>query len=205
MNDNLLPATGGTLTGPITVPYGNTGGIHIGGSGPQILSGTGSPEGVVTAPVGSTWRDTNATTGAVKWIKASGAGNTGWKVEYGDTGWRNISTLIDATWDGAKFTYVRRVGSNVHLGLSITKSTNLGALVTYPVWTPASGFSPYNGLSIFDGVAFLADTSTFVQIFMRPAIEARCGVTAGAGVPVRGTFSFPTNDAWPTVLPGTAA
>ena len=58
------------------------------------FTGTGSPEGKITAPVGSIYTDTAATNGAIRWIKASGTGSTGWKVEYGDTGWRDITSLI---------------------------------------------------------------------------------------------------------------
>ena len=39
--------------------------------------GTGSPEGKVAAPVGSTYTDTAATNGAIRWIKTSGTGATG--------------------------------------------------------------------------------------------------------------------------------
>ena len=56
-------------TGKVTVgSVGASAGIELGTSGPRDMVGTGSPEGVVTAPVGSTWRDTNATTGAVSWL-----------------------------------------------------------------------------------------------------------------------------------------
>lgn len=39
------------------------------------IQGTGSPEGVITAPVGTEYVDTAA---GVKYIKTSGSGNTGW-------------------------------------------------------------------------------------------------------------------------------
>jgi len=52
--------------------------------------GAGSPEGVVAAQIGSRYIDVNATCGAVEWIKVSGTGNSGWKVAYGDTGWRSL-------------------------------------------------------------------------------------------------------------------
>lgn len=42
------------------------------------LTGTGSPEGVITAPLGSTFRQSDGTAGAILWLKQSGAGNTGW-------------------------------------------------------------------------------------------------------------------------------
>jgi hypothetical protein len=41
-------------------------------------SGTGSPEGVLTAPVGSTYRRTDGGAGTTFYVKESGAGNTGW-------------------------------------------------------------------------------------------------------------------------------
>ena len=40
-------------------------------------SGSGSPQGVVTAPAGSPYWDA---TGTAFWIKASGTGNTGWQM-----------------------------------------------------------------------------------------------------------------------------
>lgn len=46
-----------------------------GGTGGAGAVGTGSPEGVVTAPPGTTYFDT---AGDGLWIKESGAGNTGW-------------------------------------------------------------------------------------------------------------------------------
>lgn len=49
------------------------------GSGTTIeTSGTGSPEGVVTGPVGSRYWQENGAAGSRLWWKASGSGNTGW-------------------------------------------------------------------------------------------------------------------------------
>lgn len=50
-----------------------------GGSGALLFSGTGSPEGSVTAGVGATYQQTDGANGAVLWAKVSGTGNTGWK------------------------------------------------------------------------------------------------------------------------------
>ena len=64
------------------------------------IHGTGMPNGSVTAPIGTTYVDTAVTNGALKWIKQSGTGNTGWKVLIGDTGWRTLnstSKLIDGS------------------------------------------------------------------------------------------------------------
>lgn len=49
-----------------------------GASGVFWTAGTGSPEGVVTAPVGSLWSRTNGGAGTSLYIKETGSGNTGW-------------------------------------------------------------------------------------------------------------------------------
>jgi hypothetical protein len=47
-------------------------------TGPLIKSGSGTPEGAVTAPVGSMFLRTNGGAGTTLYIKESGAGNVGW-------------------------------------------------------------------------------------------------------------------------------
>jgi Pectate lyase superfamily protein len=47
-------------------------------SGPLIRSGSGTPEGAVTAPVGSLYLRTDGGAGTSHYVKESGAGNTGW-------------------------------------------------------------------------------------------------------------------------------
>lgn len=48
------------------------------GSGPKILYGTGSPEGVETAGIGSLFLRTDGGAGTSMYVKESGTGNTGW-------------------------------------------------------------------------------------------------------------------------------
>lgn len=43
-----------------------------------LKAGTGSPETVVTAPVGSLFLRTNGGAATTLYVKESGAGNTGW-------------------------------------------------------------------------------------------------------------------------------
>lgn len=74
------------------------------------IHGTGMPNGKVTAPVGTTYVDTAATNGALKWIKRTGADNQGWEVLTGDTGWR---TLTIASKLGASYLKVRRKNDTV--------------------------------------------------------------------------------------------
>lgn len=52
--------------------------VALGSGGPSWTNGTGSPEGVVTAPVGSLYSRTDGGTGTTLYVKESGTGNTGW-------------------------------------------------------------------------------------------------------------------------------
>jgi len=54
------------------------GGLSVSGTVAQILSGSGTPEAAVTAPVGSMWLRTDGGTNTTLYIKETGAGNTGW-------------------------------------------------------------------------------------------------------------------------------
>lgn len=74
------------------------------------IHGTGMPNGRVVAPVGTTYVDTNATNGALKWIKRSGTGNQGWEVLTGDTGWRNLNIVSKL---GSSYLKVRRKNDTV--------------------------------------------------------------------------------------------
>jgi len=84
--------SGGTLTLPPIPPglppgspaspnYTQTGIIGaaaIALNGASIISGAGSPEGVVTAAPGSLYLNNQGTTGQTLWLKETGSGNTGW-------------------------------------------------------------------------------------------------------------------------------
>jgi hypothetical protein len=53
--------------------------IRLGSSGaPTVFTGSGTPEGVITAPIGSTYHRTDGGAGTSFYVKESGAGNTGW-------------------------------------------------------------------------------------------------------------------------------
>ena len=47
-------------------------------AGLRLYSGTGSPENVVSAPVGSLYQRTDGGAGTTLYVKESGTGNTGW-------------------------------------------------------------------------------------------------------------------------------
>ena len=74
------------------------------------IHGRGMPNGVVTAPVGTTYVDETVTNGALKWIKRRGNDNQGWEVLIGDTGWKIIPSVSKL---GGSYVKIRRVNNVV--------------------------------------------------------------------------------------------
>ena len=110
-----LTLSGNTLTlsdggGSVTLPSQPATNAPAGQANEYEIHGQGMPNGQVAAPVGTTYVDTNATNGALKWIKRTGTDNQGWEVLTGDTGWR---TLTIASKLGASYLKVRRKNDTV--------------------------------------------------------------------------------------------
>ena len=77
------------------------------------VHGNGMPNGVVEAPIGTTYVDTAKTNGALKWIKVTDGGNEGWKVIHGDTGW--VLGWQAKNGDNTNRMYFRRINNVVHV------------------------------------------------------------------------------------------
>jgi hypothetical protein len=188
----------------LTVATGATGGYGF-ASGAVHLSGTGSPEGVVTAAPGSTWLQTDATTdvkGWIRWVKATGTGNTGWVAgPEADTGVRNISyTSGLANWTAGTLR-LRRMGNIVSVRADGVRMAAIGTIYNLPTGFKASPFGEAVGTVMREGAA------TGNPYWM--AIVA--ANVANYGAALAGTFSathrfygewvFQTADAWPSTLP----
>lgn len=85
INDQSSAASGSTIAATwgiyeISVTERNAlGSINLGGaSGPLLSTGTGSPEGAVTATPGSLYLNQSGGSGTTLYVKESGSGNTGW-------------------------------------------------------------------------------------------------------------------------------
>lgn len=76
----------------------------------RVDTGTGSPEGVVTAPVCSIYLRTDGGTGTTFYIKTSGSGNTGWTAFAGTSGTVTTSGS-PANGNLAKFTSATAISS----------------------------------------------------------------------------------------------
>jgi hypothetical protein len=151
----------------------------------KVVSGTGSPLGVVTATVGTLYTDTAATIGASIWYKLTGTGNTGWAVTSGDTGWRNVSTLLTQGWTGTL--YLRRVNKVIYLRHSSLNGT--ASTGTY-LLSPITGFRGINNKSIgvlsWDANGNVRGIQTMNEAYS--AIMSEFGSTC--------------DDPWPTSMPG---
>ena len=108
---NQKPEPKLTLTGnTLGIVGGNNVTLPLPDNVGHEIRGTGSPEGRITAEIGTTYVDVNVTNGALKWIKENGNGNTGWRVLIGDTGWRTLNSVSKL---GNSFVKVRRVNNLV--------------------------------------------------------------------------------------------
>lgn len=164
----------------------------------NIKRGTGFPEGVVTANVGTVYIDTAITNGASSWIKKSGTGSTGWQVLEGDTGWRNIGNITGIT----EQIKIRRVGPNVYFS-QIGDAITINSVVTLSRLALPLGFR-----SSLRQVSELIATSgaKYGTMLVKSTETDLILTTTGTATFIAfGNGSFVTNDSYPTTLPGTPA
>ena len=112
-----LSLSGNTLTlshggGTVTLPASGQNGPATPTTSSSELTGTGMPNGKVEGKLGQTYVDTAKTNGALKWIKRTPSGNTGWAVLDGDTGWKTLNSTSKL---GASYVKVRRINDIVQL------------------------------------------------------------------------------------------
>lgn len=103
-NTLILSDGGGSVTLPETSQNAST-------SSSELI-GTGMPNGKVEGKLGQTYVDTAKTNGALKWIKRTPSGNTGWAVLDGDTGWKVLNSTSKL---GASYVKARRINDIVQL------------------------------------------------------------------------------------------
>ena len=170
--------------------------------------GTGQPNGRVAAPPGSTYTDTAVTCGAAKWIKMWGTNNTGWTILYGDTGWRDVSTLLLNGWKNkANHMTIRRINCKVILRLPFVGLDGSAATGQVFMSLP-DGFKYRNGSNygaigtIVVGNGFELGTNANLQIVSKDFDSLS---TKPSSLDMTGELSWTTDDAYPSVLPGIAA
>lgn len=174
------------------------------------LVGTGFPEAVVTASVGTEYIDTAATNGAVKWIKATGTGNTGWKCIVGDTGWRKVVDVFASGATALTLTTtvglgLRRVNGQVFtrlIGGERLTLSGTGDRVNVPLGFRAADNQVWHWNKYDATTSFYIYAESSGSIFR--AASGPPNPFASGIFPVTAD-SWATDSTWPTTLPGTAA
>ena len=112
--DKGEPGTGATqvlaLSGNILSLSNGGGTVTLPSTSSGEIIGIGQPNGRIDGTIGQTYIDSNNTNGALKWIKRTKTGNTGWAVLDGDTGWK---TLTIQSKLGGSYLKVRRINNLV--------------------------------------------------------------------------------------------
>jgi hypothetical protein len=184
-----------------------------GGSGGP-LTGTGFPEGVVTATPGTEYLDTAGTCGAWRWLKVSGAGNTGWAVTYGDTGWRQMKAdwNVSPRSSGDGFVerlLIRRVGNRITLACYLDSAFGgSGKDHSVAAFLPV-GFRNTSSLGAWPGVNRFRLTSSQTT-WVDPILETGTAgnlriITPSPTHEAYSEIAWVTDHQWPTTLPGTPA
>lgn len=172
------------------------------------LSGTGAPEGVITAAPGSTWLQTATTTdvkGWIRWVKATGTGNTGWQVgAEADTGWRNVAASFTPPGTGTIGAFnMRRVGSVVQFFLKY--GSTAGAVGTHTLTGAVpTGFTPATQVPVF-GIPGKSENGVISKSlgYYSGVFYVRNDDTNNSWGYIVG--SYPAVAVWPTSLPGSPA
>lgn len=198
----------------------STGGAVTSATSSEIR-GTGMPNGVIEASIGTTYIDIAKTNGALKWIKTTDGGNTGWKVVEGDTGWITIFTK-NISIDNKLSLKIRRINNMVNVlfegefvGEAFIKTfydNNFSNKKLMANGKITDGFKPASEISVpahveknnsegfQDAGAFLFDiqNNTF-EINLFTSWQLYRSITDGlANI----NFNYITYEEWPTELPG---
>ncbi|ALY09555.1 hypothetical protein LAROYE_28 [Arthrobacter phage Laroye] len=118
---------------------------------------------------------------------------------YGDTGWRDIKTLVTNGWT-SNVVYLRRNGDRVTLkGLTLDGTAQTSTtFLTLP-----TGFRPQHGDSYFQANTVSA-AFALMAVGLNGVVRGQTGQTM-YGSPAYFEISWSTTEAWPTTLPGSAS
>lgn len=168
------------------------------------IRGTGMPEGNVKADIGTYYTDTAATNGAIRWIKAAANGSEfGWRVVYGDTGWRSVPQILSTSMK-ASVVKVRRINNTVYLYAALTGwgySWNGGGAPLPSGLRPGDQMQgPSAGRYGNSYLTWIIQTTGQIQA------EAASAQNPTPTLPPIVSVSYIPDDnvPWPTTLPGTA-
>ena len=181
----------------------------------------GSSAATIDALPGTYYTDVLGTAGAWRWLKTSpGSGVAQWDVVHGDTGLRQIDSILEPGWSinhPTRRVYLRRVGDLVVLtglvnappseitdnrerilllppGLRphFTSNYYVGQLVEWRATSTPNSYPTYMG-NLGGNRYLMSDTAGYKTYAPAGTLLTLIGMT------------WTTNDDWPTTLPGTPA
>lgn len=173
-------------------------GFQVGSTGPRLVSGTGSPEGIVFAELGSIWTQTDhPTLGYCRWIKTTSAASaTGWLPDFEGrwiaytpaiTNWTLGNGTVTGRYTRSGNTITMR--ARLTLGTTTTPNTSGGVQFslppspdnTSPAW-PANGGThgvfTDSGSTYYD--AYGAVLSTYITLYATGTNGVAGSVTASS-------------------------
>lgn len=208
LSDHLATIEGSGVTvlqGP-RGPRGERGPAGVSSIDPSSfeLRGTGSPVGTVTPPApGVFYTDVEGTTGAWRWM-ATGTTASDWIVIIGDTGWRDITDLLQGGWTATRLLisrdqnrgYLRVDGLQSASGSSFTLRTSL-----------PGGFEPDQTSNVQAALGTgTTPGAAHYWGFQGGGSGSYLRCSAASGVSGEwGALSYRCVAPWPTVLPGVPA
>jgi hypothetical protein len=124
------------------------------------------------------------------------------QIVYGNTGARDISTLMNANWTLVNtpngIATVQRINNTVTLILNRLTRTSSGITVL----TLPAGFRPVSDARGACGTVAATPIMHSFVLWASGGLDFEASVPAGGGVNL--THTYMTNDPWPTTLPGSA-
>jgi len=168
----------------------------------RVLQGSGAPNGVVTATVGTLYVDTAKTLGVSVWRKDSGTGNTGWVVSVGSVSRSITAANLLNGWTFGTTTSLRLSRDSNIVTVSIPAlGFNGRAATANQFFELPSGFrTDLVGNFCYIGDLFNADGTARVTVQ-----KSFNFLESTARVQMHGILQWRTSDPWPTTLPGTPA
>ncbi len=158
---NLYRSAANTLKTDDSFVAGGT--LSIGASGGTLISGTGTPEGAVTASVGALYLRTDGGSGTTLYTKESGAGNTGWVTVAGS------ATVPDPLTLSSDITVRNTLASEVKVG-AVGPSSEAGI-----------AFGSALDTNLFRSAADFLATSGSLDVRDTLVVNSGDGAPSGAG------------------------
>lgn len=225
-DDRVINCTSGTYTVTLPTAVSQAGRefvINNSGSGVITVDGAGSETvaGAATQALSGRGRLRIVSDGA-NWVVLDGSyadesvgrrlfqwdpNNNRWQMTYGDTGWRDVTSLADSSgWTNAPTAlavYVRRTLE--HTSMIVNWNPGAGSCSGQGVVTLPSGFGPAASIVAPVGAWQSADTGAYTGGWYWETGTKLDLQSPATSVYLRAIATLPCTAEWPTTLPGSAS